>query len=51
MKFVEPGFFASWEGSLGRLRQKAVEELRHFGGREENNGLGEFGVGKLVVGK
>lgn len=51
MKLVEPGIAAGWEGSLRRLTQKGVEELRHFGGREENDGLGEFRVGELVVGK
>ena len=28
-----------------------MEELRHLGGGEENDSLGEFGVGELVVGK
>ena len=51
MDFIELGTEARWESSPGHLAQKSMEELCHFGGGEENNSLGECGVGELIVGE
>lgn len=51
MELVESGFMALRESGPGSLPKEGGEELRHFGGGEENDGLGEFRVGELVVGK
>jgi len=47
---IEISVTTSWEGSLGQFAQKCVEQPRHVGGREENDGFRELGVSELVVG-
>lgn len=50
MELVKFGLAANRESGPG-LAHNSVEELCHLGGGKEDDGLGEFRVGELVVGK
>ena len=51
MELVKLGLATDRQGSTGGLTQKSVKEPCHRGGRAENESLGEFRVGELVVGE
>jgi hypothetical protein len=49
MNFVDACAAACWETGPSEIANGSGEELRHFGGGEEDNGFGGPWVHKLVV--